>query len=194
MFRLLLIIIALLCIGCRSSEPVKTVTSDMETALPDQELWNSRVIFTQNERISTILQAKYLAVYESAGLTIADSSFTLDMFDSEGRHTTLITADSGVVKGEDTLMALGNVVVVSDSGMILRTERLIWDRLRKLIVSDTDVVMTSETDTLYGKGLESDEKINNWEIFNPRGTTVRELAKEKSETKSPAPAEQDEGN
>jgi hypothetical protein len=101
------------------------------------------------------------------------------MFNAEGEHSSVLTADSGVVKGEDSLIAIGNVVVISDSGVILETERLFWDRMRGGVRSDTAVVLTTETDTLYGDGLISDEGLNNWEIFNPRGKTVRNVKKKK---------------
>lgn len=162
--------------GCRKAEKsVEIGGSALEN--PDQELWDAEIIFTKDEQVTSILRAKYLAVYESRGLTIADSTFKLDVFNSQGQHTSVITADSGVVKGEDHLTALGNVVVVSDSGMSLKTERLSWDRKLRKIFSDTSVVLTTETDTLYGEGLESDESLQNWEILKPRGKTVRKLAK-----------------
>jgi len=145
--------------------------------VPDQEILDAEVIFTKSERITSILKARRLLIFEAKRLTIADSAFTLDIFDSEGKHTSVITADSGVVKGEDSLVAIGNVVVVSDSGVILETEILFWDRLRGGVRSDTDVVLTTESDTLYGDGLIADEALNNWEIFNPRGTTIREIKK-----------------
>jgi len=144
---------------------------------PDQIISDAEVIFTQNERVTSILNASRLLIYEEEGLTIADSAFQLDMFNTEGVHSSVLTADSGIVKGEDSLIAIGTVVVVSDSGVVLETERLYWDRMRGGVRSDTSVVLTTETDTLYGDGLIADEGLNNWEIFNPRGKTVRVIKK-----------------
>ncbi len=173
-FLLILIFCAFSLPGCQdTAESWGTDETVMEA--PDQELWDAEIFFTKNDRISSVLRAEYLAVYEKQGLTIADSSFRLDMFNSRGEHTSVITADSGVVQGEETLMAFGGVVVVTDSGMVLETERLKWDRRLRRIISDTAVTLTSETDTLYGDGLVSDETMENWEITNPRGKTLREL-------------------
>lgn len=169
--------------SCRKTER-KTGVEELVSSSPDQEIWDAEVVFTHDQRVTSILQAPRLVIYEQAGLTIADSSFQLDLFNIKGEHTSVLTADSGVVKGEDTLIAIGNVVVISDSGVVIETERLFWDKANQLVRSDTAVKLTTETDTLYGDGLISDDGLNNWEIFNPRGKTVREINR-KSESKSP---------
>ena len=152
------------------------IYSDSEiTEAPDQEILNAEIVFTKNERVTSVLKARRLNIYEKTGLTIADSAFQLDIFDEYGAHSSVLTADSGVVKGEDSLMAFGNVVVISDSGVVLETEVLFWDKIRGGVRSDTDVVLTTETDTLYGDGMIADEGLQNWEIFNPRGKSIRDL-------------------
>jgi len=162
--------------GCRNETEVE-IGDEAHTLFPDQELWDARIVFTDNERITTILQAEYIAIFEETGMTIADTAFQLDTFDKQGNHTSVITADSGVVLGEDSLLAYGNVVVVSDSGVVINTERMYWDRANNSIRADTFVVLTTQTDTLYGDSLISDETLENWQVFNPRGKTIRVLSK-----------------
>lgn|GEM_PF-1195795 len=170
------VLLAGMSVGCKSTansvnRPNKAVS------LPDQELWDARIVFSQNERITSILNASHIEIYERRGLTIADSDFVLHIFDSQGRHSSMLTADSGVVSGEDSLQAYGNVEAVSDSGVHLRSERLFWSRRTKTVYTDTFTVVTTVTDTLYGDSLVSDEAIQNWQVFNPRGKTVREMEK-----------------
>lgn len=173
----LIIAVSLLCfVGCHRGTEGETNADETKT-YPDQELWDARIVFTDDERITTILQAEYIAIYEETGLTIADTAFQLDTFDKDGNHTSIITADSGVVHGEDSLLAFGNVVVVSDSGVVINTERMYWDKRSRTVRADTFVVLTTETDTLYGDSLISDEALENWQIFNPRGKTIRVLSK-----------------
>jgi LPS export ABC transporter protein LptC len=167
----------LLFCECRNKIPEVDGSKNNLRRLPDQELWNARVTFTQNERITSILKAPHLAIFEREGLTIADTTFLLDIYDVQGRHSSMLTADSGVVKGEDSLLAFGNVVAVSDSGVTLNTERLYWSRWHRNVRSDTAVLVTTPTDTLFGDSLLSDERLYNWEVFNPKGKTVRELQK-----------------
>ncbi len=175
---MLLMTVIIHFLSCGRQEPVEKQVSNLQK-MPDQELWNSEIVFSKNEKVASILKAKHISIYEDPELTIADSRFTLDIFNSEGEHTSVLSADSGVVCGEDSLKAFRNVVVISDSGVTLNTERLFWNRKLKQVVSDTFVVLTTETDTLYGDSLVSDEALENWVVFNPRGKTVRVLDKKK---------------
>jgi LPS export ABC transporter protein LptC len=161
-----------------SSNTTEILDNESIVMPPEQEIFQAKVVFTREERITSVLNAQHLAIYERKGLTIADSGFALDIYDLEGKHVSLVTADSGVVRGEDSLLAFGNVVVISDSGVNFNGERLFWDRRHKTIRSDTSVVVTTVTDTLYGDSLLSDEAMKNWQVFNPRGKTIRELKKE----------------
>lgn len=169
------LILALFC-GCREESGIE-INNDQPVEEPDQELWNARIEFTQNELTTSILEASHISIYEKSGLTVADSSFRLDIFDSEGNHSSVLFADSGIVSGEDSLRAYKNVIVISDSGAVLNTERLYWNRSTNSVRSDTFVVLTTETDTLFGDSMVSDESLENWQVFNPRGKTIRELNK-----------------
>jgi len=65
--------------------------------------------------------------------------------------------------------AKNNVIVTNIKGEILNTEHLIWDQNKKIIYSDVFVKITTPTQILFGKGLESDERFENWKIKNPTG-------------------------
>lgn len=171
-----ILLISIILAGC-SRESAQQAVELTSGRMPDQELWDAKVVFTENERITSILQAEYIAIYEAEGLTIADTAVKLDVFDKDGNHQSLLTADSGVVIRERVLQALGNVVVVSDSGVTVNTERMYWDRIRRTVRSDTFVMLTTETDTLFGDSLLSDEALENWQVFNPRGKTIRQPKK-----------------
>lgn len=177
-FRLLLASLIIFSLtGCRD-ESKETTKIGPVVEKPDQELWNARIEFTQNERTTSILEASHISIYEKKGLTVADSSFRLDIFDAEGNHTSVLFADSGIVSGEDSLRAYKNVIVISDSGATLNTERLFWNRSTNSVRSDTFVVLTTDTDTLFGDSMVSDESLENWQVFNPRGKTIRDLNKD----------------
>jgi LPS export ABC transporter protein LptC len=171
---LLIILIWLFIISC-SQDQYQNEDYKEQSMVPDQQIWNATVIFSREDRINSILQAYRLDIFENTGLTIADSAFKLDVFNTRGEHMSVVTADSGLVKGEDSLVAMGNVVVISDSGVKLETEVLSWDRILKKIRSDTSVILTTPTDTLFGDALIADEGLNNWEITHPRGKTTREV-------------------
>ena len=71
----------------------------------------------------------------------------------------------------NNLKANGNVYVVSDSGYTLLTSEILWDNRYKMIVAEDSVMFTTtEGDTLYGVGFESDMDLTKWKIKKPRGT------------------------
>ena len=80
-----------------------------------------------------------------------------------------------VYENSDNLLAIGNVVVVSDSGVTLFTDSLYWENDNERITSnDTVMLTTGVNDTLYGVGFESDVDLTHWKILHPWGVTARE--------------------
>ena len=82
----------------------------------------------------------------------------------------IVSKELFAVEDEDFLTAIGNVVVLSDSGVTLFTHTLSWDNLKEKVFTDDRVIfITEEQDTLYGIGFESDVELNNWKILKPTG-------------------------
>ena len=80
-----------------------------------------------------------------------------------------------VYEGNDNLLAIGNVIVKSDSGVTLFTDSLFWDNQSEKINSNDTVMLATElNDTLYGIGFESDIDLTRWKILNPWGVSSRE--------------------
>jgi len=73
-----------------------------------------------------------------------DEGLVVDFFNDQDIHTSQLTADSGEVNERlNDLTATGNVVVVSDSGETLHTEKLLWNNKLQKILSVVDVMITS---------------------------------------------------
>ena len=84
------------------------------------------------------------------------------------------------------------MVVVSDSGVTLRTEVLKWDSRLEKILSDTVVMVTTVGhDTLYGVGFESDPDLNRWVIHKPWGVSEKRIDIEKLESSFSKPSSED---
>jgi len=98
-----------------------------------------------------------------------------DIFNDLGEHVSVMTSDSAKVDElSNNLEAFGHVTVESDSGLTLKTRRLVWDNRYKLITSEDRVMFTTqETDTLYGVGFTSDMDLSHWKILKPTGVTGR---------------------
>ena len=64
------------------------------------------------------------------------------------------------------MYAIDSVVAVSDSGVTLTTDELIWKNKTKKIVSDKFVRIVSDDEILEGYGFESDQDLQNYTIFD----------------------------
>ena len=66
--------------------------------------------------------------------------------------------------------AYGDVKVISDDSVKLFSNSILWDNHYKLITSHDSVMFTSsDNDTMYGVGFESDMDLTKWKIKKPRG-------------------------
>jgi LPS export ABC transporter protein LptC len=91
-------------------------------------------------------------------------------FDSTGRVVSNITASTGNYQiATHRLEARGNVVAVTPSGTVLKTEHLLYDQSRDRISSDTNFTSTSPTESLSGSAFDADPTFKNIQVINPRG-------------------------
>ena len=99
----------------------------------------------------------------------------MDFFDKDEKHTSLLKSESAEINQKSNNMkAIGNVIAISDSGITLFSEVLMWDATdEKLYTNETIMITTLENDTLYGIGFESNSNLENWKILNPSGISGR---------------------
>ncbi|MBX7152440.1 LPS export ABC transporter periplasmic protein LptC [bacterium] len=142
---------------------------------PNQEGWKSKVIFSTDGVINAELQYEHMMRWDKLQLTTFNQGIRLDMYD-EGKHQMTLTADSGEIKSQvNNLLALGNVYIVSDSGITMRTQKIIWDDAKQKIFADGFVTITTEEDTLNGYEFESDKNLNHWKMKRAFGQSGREV-------------------
>ncbi len=144
--------------------------------VPDQETWDFSLRLTSEGISQAKVEAGHMVKFNAKGIYELDQSVVVDFFDKEGRHTSKITSDSGFVEESGNFMtAKGNVKAVSDSGIVLLSEELKWDKDSEKIYTDKFVTIYSEGDTINGYGFESDQEIRKWKIIKPVGTTDRKI-------------------
>jgi LPS export ABC transporter protein LptC len=84
--------------------------------------------------------------------------------------TNKIKANYGIkYEKSDKTIVRNDVVVVNENGERLYTEELTWDKAEGKIYTDKFVRIKTETETLFGQGLQSDEKFTKYQILNPEG-------------------------
>jgi LPS export ABC transporter protein LptC len=167
--------LAFLWLGCRSQEQ-QTVTPPNYDG-PDQEGWNSRITVTSNGRQTAIVQYSHMEKFSKRREVKFDGGLVVDFYNTEGKHTSNLVSERGVLYEEtNDVEALSNVVVKSDSGATVLTQRLRWDNGRQKIVSNEFVtIITAQNDTLYGKGFQSDQSLKHWSIGKPSGVSQKKI-------------------
>lgn len=168
----LLCALLLVITGCE--EKIKPSVVPLETAeLPSQESWKSTVVFSDSGQRSAILWAGHIAAYAQERITFLSDSVRVDFFNENEVHTSLLTARRGKVNDlTHDLEVYENVVVVSDSGTTLKTERLFWNNTTHKIHTDAFVDIQSPREHIMGHGMESDQGLKQYKILRVTGQAV----------------------
>jgi LPS export ABC transporter protein LptC len=162
--------------GC-SQDKSDIINNENDKEYPIQEGWKSKLQITRAGRLQTIVRYGHMAKYENKKGMFFDEGIIVDFFNENQEHTSQLTSDRGVYY-EDTenVAGMGNVVVISDTGMTLRTETLRYDSYYEKILSDTVVMVTTpQQDTLYGLGFESKPDLSRWIIRKPWGISEKRI-------------------
>ena len=156
-------------IACQSNELQKS--GQTRQGRPDAESWDAVITLTNKGAKRGVIRSGHLEKYNDNEFILLDQNVDADFFNEEEVFTTnLKSLVAEIDEEEDFLVAIGNVVVVTDSGVTLFTDTLSWDNQKeKVFTSDSVIFITEKKDTLYGIGFESDIKLNNWKILQPTG-------------------------
>jgi LPS export ABC transporter protein LptC len=122
-----------------------------------------------------LIKSGHLEKYNDRQYILLDQDVDVDFFDDLEQHTTNLKSQIAEVDERTNFMtAIGDVIVVSDSGVTLYTDTLMWNSEEELIYTDDPIMLTTEkNDTLYGIGFESDVSMDHWKILQPSGVTER---------------------
>jgi LPS export ABC transporter protein LptC len=157
--------------GCEEKVKPSVLSGVSSSQLPSQESWNSTITFTDSGIVKAIVKAGHIYAYDNSRVTFLDSGVVVDFFDEFGKHTTMLTSQRGTVdEGTNNLEATGDVVVKSDSGTVVYTEKMFWNNQKQLIHSPEFVRIVSPKEQLQGTGFESDHNLRNYRIFKVTGT------------------------
>ena len=130
------------------------------------------LIFSDSGRVQVVLQAP-LVVRRQGNNPVVEMTrgIKATFYDQNGRINSHLTAREAYRFPRKRLMqARGNVVVTNSEGDTLFTERLQWEEQKGRISSDAYVRIVRPDEVLYGDGLESDDRFENYRILNTRGS------------------------
>lgn len=163
------LLLLLLLLGCEVDEVKKSGHS--RQGKPDAESWDAIITLTNEGAKRAVIRAGHLEKYNEKKYIRLDQNVDADFFNESEIYTTNLKSKVAEIEEErDYLIAIGNVVVLSDSGVTLYTDTLSWDNVKEKVFTDDRVIfITEQKDTLYGVGFESDVELNNWKILKPTG-------------------------
>ncbi len=153
--------------GCQSNRIKPTVDLNLNIdELPSQESWNSQVIFSDSGRTTAVLDAGHFKVFDQSQITVLDQGIEVVFYDRNEHKTTTLTAKRGKVDGKtNNLFAMDSVVAVSDSGVVLKTENLMFRNKDQKIVTKDYVTIISSKEIIKGYGFESDRDLKSYTIY-----------------------------
>ncbi|MBL7013605.1 MAG: LPS export ABC transporter periplasmic protein LptC [Candidatus Marinimicrobia bacterium] len=159
------------------SAPIEIENSETRDGRPDQEGWNVTIYMTNEGSMTAKIHAGHLEKYQEKEFALLDSGVVIDFYDSDEKHISILSAQRAEVdEKSNDMIAMGNVIAISDSGMTLYTDTLTWNSKKEIMFTQDSIMLTTQyQDTLYGVGFESDSDLENWKILKPSGVTNREL-------------------
>ena len=162
------LMLSLLALSC--SGDTKLPSSGSSDDFIDNEIYDAKITLYRTGKILVQSESDYLFKNEGEDALLVGNVVS-DFFNDDGEHMSKLHSDSAYIQQEtNNLLAIGNVVVVSDSGYTLLTERLHYDNQYKLITSNDSVTFTTTfNDTMYGIGFESDVDLTHSKILKPHG-------------------------
>ncbi len=168
-YSFIIIVVLLALAGCEKVEEGSTPPGSHEN-LPQQESWDSEITLSESGRTTAIVNAKHLKQFEQT-VEIGEG-LKVDFFDKDGSHTSVLTAEKGVIDEKtNDLMAIGNVLLISDEGPQLRTEQLNWDNRRGKVLAEGEVTVSTEQITETGTGFEAYPDLRRWSMKQITGRT-----------------------
>ena len=170
--KILFFVISSLFLSCYNN--TKNLNTKSIQDYPDNFITNPKITIYKKNKLSLETTSDLLIKNESED-TKLKNNVTATFSNEHGIKTSVLNSDSAFINEIDnSFNAFGNVKVVSDSGFILSTNSIYWDRNYNKVISNDSIRFTTEkNDTLYGLGFESDTDLSNWKILKPSGVTYR---------------------
>lgn len=158
-------ILAAFISGCNEEnvKPGVDLTLD-ESEIPSQESWNSHIYITEAGTLKAVVYADHLRKFEDTKITFLEG-VKIDFYNEDEKISSKLTSKKGRVDDVSrNMFAVDSVVAVSDSGVVLTTDELMWRNQDRRILTDKFVRITSDKEVIEGYGLDSDQHLRNYII------------------------------
>ncbi|MDA0303424.1 MAG: LPS export ABC transporter periplasmic protein LptC [Bacteroidetes bacterium] len=174
------VVCLLLLLGCSNSDEALNAVAASDVP-PVQQIENGRFQYSEKGEVMHVLTASTLRRVEdgtaekSEDLVEVSNGFELFLGGDEQDYEAHIQAQTGWLDEKNLrLVAKDQVVLRNVSGDVLETEYLVWAEDSDRVWTNRPVMITSKDGILYGEGLESDARFENYRILHPSGEIVLE--------------------
>jgi len=166
--------ISIFLIGCdeKVEQDVDYTIEDEDS--PMQESWDTEIQFTEKGVLKAILYSDHIRIYDDPKQKLLDNML-VDFINKQGAVSSSLSSKFGRIDdATEDMYAIDSVVAINDSsGTRLETEELMWRKIDEKIVTDKFVTITSKNEIIQGYGLESDQELKNYTIFDVTYQTIR---------------------
>ena len=161
------IILTLIIISCSETKLKPQTDSSINSEdIPDQESRNATITFTEEGKLKAILYAEVIRVLGDKNQKDLEN-VKIDFYNEQELQTSSLTSRKGRIDDNtQDMFAIDSVIAVSDSGVTLTTDELIWKNRTRKIVTDKFVRIVSDKEIIEGYGFESDQNLQNYTIFD----------------------------
>ncbi len=156
----------LLLTSCSTKETAKPVVYDG----PLKQAENITHIYTEKEKLKTILRAKKLNEFQNGDREFPEGVY-IEFYDLNGKMTSTLRANTAYFfREENKWRGRGKVEVKNiEKQQQLNSEELFWKPDTKKIFTDKFVTITDKEDVIYGTGLMADQDLSNYSLKNTSG-------------------------
>jgi LPS export ABC transporter protein LptC len=151
-----------------------TVVNDIQSEEnPTQESWNNTITISESGRTTAIVKTGHTRFYTLRAEYILDEGVKADFYNKAGVHSAKLTSERARIEDKTQNMeAFGNVIVVSDSGTVVKTESMKWLNDLRKITGQQFVTITTPKETIQGYGFESDQNLKDYTIKKVSGQVI----------------------
>lgn len=156
--------------GCDRHE-APLFAADSTHVGPAREVWGVHLAVSDDGRPRVRLEAPYMATFDADTLVhvfTADSAggrVHADLFDEAGLPSAELTADTlRYYERDRRFTADGGVVVVTNEGRRLETDRLTWLEAERAVAAPGFVHITTPDEDVRGYGLTASEDLTTYRL------------------------------
>ncbi len=177
----ILLLFAVLLIGCEVHETGVTVQTLRDDDAPASESWGTTMVITEDGRNRLHMQADYMARYETPDstwmvLTGADEltdRVHVVIFDAEGDTSAVVSAQRIMWhERQRRFVARGDVQADAGEDRHLESEHLAWMESRARVTTPGFATIRTPNETLSGYGLDADENLSDFTLARVTGTVL----------------------